>query len=230
VTLLTAPSRETLPQPGRIDNWLELREAAVDERTLILTYQLMNAPLEVKTLQLPPVTLDLGASQAAIPEWPFTASPLTPQFVLAREGLAEVRPDVSPRPIATRGIELRLLCYAVALAALLLWWAYRKFGWRVADRPFSRAYRTLRSLRAKGSYQAALKIVHRAFDETAGRALFARELPGFLSQNPRFAAAGDEARKFFLLSEHEFFAADAAEPSFEWLVSFCRTLSRLEAK
>ena len=231
VKLSAIPAKETLPQPGRVDDWLELRQVEINGRDVAFTYQLMNAPAEVKTLQLPPLTLDAGDSRVAIAEWPFTAAPITPPFVLAREGLSEIRADTPPQIIATRGAELRLLLYALGLAALMLWWGYEKFAWRISDRPFSRAYRELRSLEeGDGAYRRALKIVHRAFDEAAGRALFAQELPGFFAKHPRFEAAAADTHKFFSLSEQEFFTANRSERAIGWIISFCRNLSRLEVR
>lgn len=236
INVATEQDPETLPKSGKVDGWLELREVSSNRRNarteLIFTYQLMNSPAEVKTLALPPLTLAFGNSRVSIPEWPFTASPITPEFVLARDELGEMRPDAPPQPIPTHGTELRLAFYIAAIFAILLWWGYLKFGWRIANRPFSRARRQLHLLRSKdtGSYQTALKIVHRAFDETAGGALFASELPKFLSKHPRFASAADDAKKFFSLSQQEFFARNPNAQSFDWLVSFCRNLSRLEAK
>jgi mxaA protein len=230
------PSQETLPKAGKVDGWFELRQVVVEKRDdraeLVFTYQLMNSPLEVKTLRLPSLTLAFGEGQVSIPEWPITVSPITPAFVLARDDLTEMRPDLPPQRITTGGAELRIAAYGTAVLGILLWWAYTQFGWRIASRPFGRAYRKLRSLKAKdaGSYQAALRIVHRAFDETAGGALFANELPKFLSKHPRFASAGNDAQKFFSLSQQEFFASNSHAGSFDWLISFCRHLSQLEAK
>ena len=230
--ILPPGSSGKLPQPGRVDDWLELKEVKANGRDIALTYQLMNAPAEVKTLQLPSLKFGAEGSEVTVPEWPFTVSPVTPQFVLAREGLSEMRPDVPPQEIPTRATELRLLAYALALAALTLWYAYRKFAWRISNRPFSRAYRDLRSLEATDgdAYQRALKIVHRAFDETAGTALFARELPIFLSRHRRFHAAAADVRRFFSLSQQEFFAAKPGDRPTAWVVSLCRSLSRLETK
>ncbi|MGH8729587.1 MAG: hypothetical protein ACREV9_15835 [Burkholderiales bacterium] len=233
ITVATVQAPEALPKTGKVDGWLELRDIVVerDGRTeLIFTYQLMNAPNEVKTLALPTMTLNFGGLQVSIPEWPFTASPITPEFVLARDELSEMRPDAPPRPISTRAAERRLTFYVIAVLCIVLWWALAKFGWRLSKRPFSRAYRRLRSLRTKDAYPEALKIVHRAFDETAGGVVFANELPKFFSTHPRFAAARDEAQKFFSLSRQEFFADNRHEGSLDWLISFCRSLSRLEAK
>ncbi len=221
-----------LPKPGRIDDWLELRQVKANGREVELMYQLMNAPAEVKNLQLPQLKLGGEGSEVVVPEWPFTASPVTPQFVLAREGLSEMRPDIPPPEISARATELRLLAYGIALTALILWYAYSKFAWRLSGRPFSRAYRNLRSLKIENgdSYPRALKIVHRAFDETAGTALFARELPVFLSRHQRFRAVAADMYQFFSLSEQEFFAARSGDRQFAWIVSFCRSLSRLETK
>src|SRR5690606_6133534 len=115
-----------------------------------------------------------------IGDWPITAAPLAPVHVLARAGLDVMRPDIPPAVISARGPALRLAAYALAAALILLQFAYRRYGFALPWRPgpFARAYRELRAYAARddaAAYRAMLRRLHRAFDETAGRSVFAGE-------------------------------------------------------
>lgn len=137
---------DALPRPGRVNNWLELREAHVENQgaraELLLTYQVINAPDKVTTTALPALRLNAapvaGAASAAsatasattaansapidIGPWPITVSPITPEFVLARAGLEALQPDVQPQPQPLRPIvgRLSMWCLLLLVAGWLL--------------------------------------------------------------------------------------------------------------
>jgi len=212
----------SLPRAGRLDALLEARAPAVERRprfdgaryTIRFAYQLVGSPETVATLLLPPVTLVFeggGAREEAyIADWPVTAAPLAPVHVLARAGLDVMRSDIAPAAISARGPALRLAAYAFAAALILLHLAYRRYGLALPGRrgPFARAYRELRAYAARDdapAYRAMLQQLHRAFDETAGRSLFAGELDAFFAARPAFAGARREIERFFAASRAEFF-------------------------
>lgn len=236
--------KESLPKPGRADLFLELKSVRVDaERpgriALTLTYQLMSAPEQVKVLALPPVELKFQRAgqeiEERIGEWLFTAAPITPEQVVARDGLDELRPDRAPRPISTSWSHARLALYALAASALLLYLGYRRLPFR-RRQPFAAADREVKRLSRnagdRASFQAALRAVHRAFDETAGCAVFAEELGVFFARHPRLAAATPAAKRFFALSRREFFGAEAENglPAWERLIELSRELRKRETK
>jgi mxaA protein len=236
-----------LPKPGRIGTWLELR--APELRTIVreggtryeivFTYQLINAPTELKTLAVPDLMLELtdGAKpvREIVPEFLFTAAPLTPENILARGPLDEMQPDAAPPLLPVATIETRLIAYATAAAAILLFLACRMWGipFIEASRgPFARAASDVKRLaRTPGdtANREAIRRIHRAFDETAGRAVFADEVPEFLSHHPGYAALAPDIGRFFDLSRQEFFAGRTVEPSIlSWLAGFCRECRAVE--
>ncbi len=237
---------DALPKPGRTGAWLELRPPQVKSRPgigrnryeILLAYQVVNAPREIATLALPEVTLPLAGPRPAfesVPDFPFTLAPLTPEHILARAPLDEMQPDAAPPPIETRPVEARLLAYATAAGAILLFLAWRLWGvpFLAAGRgPFAAAFREVGRLARSGSdatRREAIRRVHRAFDQTAGRALFAAEVPAFLQAHPRYAPLRPEIERFFELSRREFFGGGAAEPDLlPWLARFCRECRGLE--
>lgn len=233
--------QEALPQPKRVDRWLRLRAVTMErheeKRTnrydVRLTYEVANVPTEVMTIALPAVALRFqGAGQSleqTITEWPISIGPLTPNYVLARAGLEELRPDAMPVLLDTRSYPIRLGAYAATLGALALWWIASRFGIPFLPRPhgpFSRALHDLRRITRESLegawYRTALRRVHRAFDETAGRAVFAEQLDGFLVEHPQFDALRGKVVEFFELSRQEFFGSGAPARSPDWLLDFCR--------
>ncbi|MCB4771476.1 nonribosomal peptide synthetase MxaA [Ancylobacter sp. Lp-2] len=229
----------SLPRPRSLDYWLELTDSSLTDRgieggaqryTLDLTYQTFYAPLEPKRLDIPavPLTVTDGTRQLAItvPPWSFLMSPLR-EIVATGEGTTmALRPDVAPRPVATSGTQRGLLAALGGVAAglgLLAW----QMGWgpfgRRRDRPFARAAREVRAALASSAksaasstspasapgQRAALLALHRAFDATAGKGVFAEDLPDFFRAHPAFAAVETEVGRLFDASRRLFFGNDA---------------------
>lgn len=236
-----------LPKAGRVDTWLDLQqiELASDvglhstRYQLTLTYQLINSPEAVENLTLPKVSLQLEAGgKVAVqeaPEFFFSAAPITPPQVLAGEGLDVMRPDQPPPLIPETTHRVLFMLFLSVLILALLYMGYLRFGlpWQ-APRPFARAYRDLRGLarRTAGeeAFRQALRRVHRAFDQTAGRPLFAEQLEAFFAEHPRFAQMQSTTQKFFELSQSEFFGIGADERPMNWLLTFCRDWRAVEAE
>lgn len=239
---------KSLPKIGRINAWLELRSAQVSGNSaasdghydITLTYQLPNSPLEIKTLELPAQKFLFNhvgkVSEAKTSEWPVTLAPITPEEVLARDGLEALRPDLPPPGIDTSGYRLRIFAYAAALAAILLYWAHRYFGLPFLAgrrRPFTLAYRDigkLQGLPAESAFTQAMARLHLALNQTAGRSLFAENIDQFLAKHPSRDRLTPLTQQFFALSRQEFFATGAttAQRSLPWLMDFCRTWRDVE--
>lgn len=237
---------KSVPKPGRAGRWLELQAADVSRTAgvgshrvdIALRYQVVNAPREVLTLALPEISLQLSGGTAPrldVPDWPFTVGPLTPATILARGPLDEMQPDAPPPGIDTSRLEHRLAGYAFAAAVLALFVNYGLWGVPFVARsrgPFARAHRELRKLARRnhpGAVREALRRVHRALDESAGRAVFKGELQSFLAQRPRFAPLVPELEKFFDISRSEFFGEGVEEPHpLPWLEDLCRRCRNVE--
>jgi mxaA protein len=252
--LVSAPrqyslDRASLPKSGRVNAWIELGEIALTERSgmnarnyeIGLDYQLLNSPLEVKTLELPPLRLKFVAgserAEQRVGSWPFTLAPITPETVLARAGLEELRPDRAPTLIDTRAVRLRLALYGTLLGAALLVLGYRRFAAPLLARgPFARAYRELAALSAHAqdplTYRRALRRMHRAFDESAGRSVFAETLDRFFGERAQAARLRADTNLFFELSRREFFGAglSADVRSLDWLLALCRRWREVERR
>ncbi|HET8609295.1 MAG TPA: hypothetical protein VFM11_06115 [Burkholderiales bacterium] len=218
-----ALDRDSLPKSGRKGAWIALNDVAVSRRPgwsvthyeVRLTYQLINAPRDVRTLSLPALTLrTAGASPRELPvaQWFFTAAPLTPPTILARGDLGELRPDVKPLLLPTAVLKARLFAYGAAAAAIVLYLLIMRFGVPFTRRrhgPFARACRDIvritRNTDDVRAFRAALTALHRAFNEAAGHSVFAGELDGFFAAHTRFAPLRSDVERFFALSQREFF-------------------------
>lgn len=252
---------DALPRRGRVDTWLELHHIALQAEPggaeLHLVYQLINAPPKLTTIELPPLELALRdpahpeAKPAAvsIDAWPVTVAPLTPEYVLSRAGLADVQPDIQPRPEPTGWLWARVALWSSLLAACLLAWAVQRHPqlafWR-RHAPFRLAWRDLRHMARRGAagpelQRRALERMHRAFDAAAGCAVFAQRLEPLYAAQPALRAAAADIDAFFAASRRSFFAA-AASPAvgaatgtpdraaLDTVLALCRRLAQLEAQ
>jgi mxaA protein len=70
----------------------------------------------------------------------------------------------------------------------------------------------------------ACRALHAAFNETAGRTVFAGAVDSFVAQVPRFAGLRDDIHIFFERSQAAFYAdsAQAQDPAPDWLLAFAR--------
>ena len=251
-TLPVAPQAQltidALPRAGRLNAWLNLLEVGVvrdgDRLTLTRRFQLTASAEQVKLLYLPQAEVRLkvdGREQVErLPAVPLTVSPLTGRQSIARTSLGDLRPDwIVPVPDPARidrwlGIALGASMLAVC-AALLLRWRLR----RIADfAPFRSAAREL-ARRARRMQIGATdlsegyRILHRAFDLSAGETLFAGNLDTYLRHHPRLAPQRQSIAAFFARSTQRFFDADGSAEAdateFRRLHELARGLARLDA-
>ncbi len=241
--------KKSLPKPGRMNAWLELRDITVTDSSIAgrknyrvkLFYQLPNSPTEIRVIELPAHRFSFSeANQKPVEvrstEWPMTIGPITPAEVLARDGLEALRPDITPRGIDTAPIRRRMLLSTMALAALLIYWCYRHFGipfLASQQRPFTRTYRELNRLKKENDleiFPKAIEKLHRALNETAGKSLFTENFEQFLGHRSISDGLADKTREFFQISRAEFFGGGApdSQRSLSWALDFCRAWRDVE--
>jgi mxaA protein len=238
----------SVPQPGPLNAWLELIGSRFEESSangekayrISLDYQNFYPALDSRSLDVPGFALTFTSGgqpvTAQVPSWSFLISPLREVQPPARASGADyMQPDVRPSYIGLRRerlVTLGLLAAAlvafVILAYRLAWWP---FPGR-AKRPFTAAARRIRKLLGSGQteagYRQSLLTLHRAIDATAGRAVFAEDLPDFIDRAPAFSRLKEEFNLFFRSSRRVFFGDDVAGATVEFgadaLVRFCDRL------
>jgi mxaA protein len=233
-TLLVDPDTTlqaaSLPKPGPLSYWLDLRRVEVREsraeggKTLYriaLVYQNFYVPLDPRKLTIAEWPLRLSQGSAVIPAFAFTASPIRELFPEKSGETVDtfLKPDAKAAPISVEWVQAWLWLNAiVALLALTLlayhfaWWPFTARP----DRPFARAARFIAGLSGEGAstaeHRAAMLALHRAFDSTAKRRLLADDVDGFLAQHPEFAAGRGDIARFFASSRQIFFGGGAEQP------------------
>ncbi|MGR9106190.1 MAG: hypothetical protein ACU843_04575 [Gammaproteobacteria bacterium] len=241
--------QNSLPHPGPLGKWLELREVeateiASDQETryrIKLLYQIFPAIRDSEIRQIPGIAFQVyNGSQSLTfhsPESSLTLDPLIPDFIPDSE--IRIRAAKKPLPIAlTRHLQILTGLGAAALV-VLAYFAWRRgllpFS-RSAKLPFSRALKEVaRSRRAESvspEYRSALCVVHRALNETAGETLFAGGLEDFFRAFPAYAPMREKTLVFFKLSQQVFYAqsmpSEAPDCPLRWLEQFCREYRSIE--
>lgn len=214
----------TLPQPRPVTYWLDLTAVNLAELKekegarryrLRLTYQTFYAPLEPRALDIPAVPLAARDGDKrlllTVPAWTFVTSPLREITSSRAANPMALQPDATPLPYPVQG-DLRAAAAAAGIAAACLLALAILNGWGpFATRrlPFTAAARRMRHLlsgdASPGAYSAALLLLHRAFDDAAGRRLLADDVPGFITRTPGLAPDADDIARFFCASRIAFF-------------------------
>ena len=215
----------SLPRPGPVTYWLDLRSVTLEEdtvadgqRTIVLglRYQTFYAPLEPKEMKVPAVALELigggGRVSLDIPDWSFVTSPI--REIMAPSTPAAMAPDSRIGVIDTYPAQMRAIAGLVVglLALVALAW-HRGIGpFARRSRPFALAAGQVRRLMRKdpaAGYRAALLSLHRAFDAAFGRRLLAGDVDAFVAGRPSFGGLATELAAFFAASRALFFGAGA---------------------
>ncbi len=208
----------TLPPPGRVNSWFERRRATVvtdafSYHWLAVEYQFLNAPKAVTAAPLPAWQLTVRTTAAlapltlAVPATSLNIAPLSPPGSPEQVGTRDLRPDHLPATIAKapicRAIAITSTGFALTLLAWLAWvlWRNKRAN---ATQPFAHALRELRTL--PDDAPRAWQILHRAFDQAAGRVIHSATLPVLFERAPQLAPVRAEIEEFFAQSTQRFFA------------------------
>lgn len=219
---------ESLPRVGQRGLPIELR--ALDWQPLgggrfelRLRYQVFHAPVAVRTMELPTLSLRFTGEPREqtlrLEGWPVTVAPLVPVDVSPRRGLGELQPDVPPPRFDLAPSSTRLAVYAALVGLGLLYLAYVYLGLPLLRRrrPFGRAWPQLAALPATVDaerWRGAARELHRALDASAGRAVFIDQVDDFLERRPDFRPVRAELLAFLAESREAFFGgSDATRPT-----------------
>ncbi|HEX4584265.1 MAG TPA: hypothetical protein VH183_05510 [Burkholderiaceae bacterium] len=240
--LLVDPLRDgtvdpaSLPRPGRSGRWFQLREVIAVPDGVRLAYQIVNAPPQLQQENLPSLSVRVIAPdghphEAAV--GPFTVAMAPVAHFGADDAIRSdnVRPDLEPGPIDTASRRRRVLAYAAALLVLVATQLApslaRRFGWRPAG-PFARARRALaRRGDSAEARREALRRLHRALDEVAGRTTALDNVELLFRAHPWLAPGRAKVESLLADSRAAFFG-DAPPPPRERLLSVAGQLADLE--
>lgn len=228
----------SLPVAGPLGNWVERHAVRIESdprgrRWLVVDYQIMNSPQQIKLVTLPAWRLaakEGAAADLAIPEWQISVATLTPEQPFGRAGLGGLRPDREAPAIDVAPMRRRMMTgIGFALALMLLWagwWSWR--NWLASShQPFAKALREIRGV-DEASPQAWVAL-HRAFDATAGRVVQVETLPQLFERAPRLKPQRSAIEAFFAQSSARFFETGAAAPAVS-VRALCTELRRIEKR
>jgi mxaA protein len=210
-TLERGVDDSSLPLEGkRYGTWLYLK--TIDRTTLhlIFHYQIVNVPLKNTAIETP--RLDVKKSDGQWLTLPSTLITIGPSLAVA-EGVGKIpaKPDMKPRLIATDDAvkRLQLLVLTAVVSGLIL--AFWHFGWKTKNRqPFAQAVHDLsRFKRHVVTAEQATRILHTAFNHTAGTVVVYGELEAFIKQHPWLQPLHADIVLFYTQSEQHFFARNS---------------------
>lgn len=212
------PARDQEGRPMSLHGHRVLPAAASEAcdpcRWLVLDWQVFKAVRMTEDVPLPAaelrlrqgsqvVTLTLPAARVAV-------SPLVP-WERRRDWLDSVRPGWQASPYDVAAVVRQGVVLATLAALCFAAWAWTSGRWlpRARSRPFAQAWGALRARHRRDAAAPAqaedLRLWHRAFDATAGRAVLAEDLPAFFDQHPAFAPLAPECTAMFAASQRFFF-------------------------
>lgn len=234
--------------------------SAGGEKTRIdvrLVYQIFYAALEPKQVELPAITLQFKKTSDAVPSAESDTTVKVPALSLLVSPLREIvlnnvasdnadkspadalRPDVVPTLLPVAALKTRiailLAVLAATLAALLRHYAIFPFHVR-KGRPFAHALKEVsglvRGTQDTAARRAQMLALHRAFDASLGRRLFAEDIQQFLARHVEHQPSTAQIEAFFAESRRVFFGSDDVNDTSRFdadrLLEFARRLAQEE--
>lgn len=196
----------------RVGTWLYLKDLQQIDSTLLFSYQVVNVPKENTVIETPIYELsDVDGNILTIPSSKMSIGPL---LSLEKEGRLQLKPDHPPIVLPTKSYEQQLqstLSVAIIISLVLLVW---HFGWKPRNRqPFAQAVYELSRLRWQRSKDAnqPARILHAAFNQTAGTIVAHKELSQFLATTPWLASLETDIDTFYQTSSGHFFTKEAGQ-------------------
>lgn len=232
---------DALPEPGKLNTWLAI-EAPDIRRNAMGSYTRMQLRLIYQVTNVEP-----GITQVPVPhhDLVFTdgkkqTKVLVPAIridlnTVTDPSATDLQADQPPRLLPQRYQHLAL--YAGVLLIALAGLAWRYFGFTLADKrqPFTQTWkrwRRRRYARDEATTVAALRDIHQAFNDTAGKTVFAETLDAFFAEHKQFDPLRQPINDFFIYSRSVFFAAGMRESATQYtpaeLVDFLRRCSDAE--
>lgn len=219
---------ESLPLPGRVAPWLEVRRAALESahdtsQAFVVTYQIFAETEQATQAPLPEFHVRLrsgaGAADVTVPSRGFLLSPALPATLTDRD--RELRPSPAPAPVPEGAVlagALASLAVALAATGFLLWRYDRLPFLPYAPGPLLRAWRSWRrrSRRALTGEEetALLRDLHGALNQSAGETLYPSTLQRLFDRAPYLAPQRVEIERVFVASWHRFYGdGDAPVPA-----------------
>ena len=213
----------SLPGIGMLDEALSIREIKAEDlldegttpRQLHVVYQVFKSVKTPEALIIPSLHVRFKGDPPQ--EFDTTTRTLTIEPLIPAEALLEqleIRAPHPPHPIDTQTAQDRLIQWLGAFGAALLLLLLRHWRHLKRSRPFAairrRCAKALTLRHQRQGLETAVRLIHRALNQTYGHTLFEKDLPRFFEDQSRFSSEKASLRDFFILSDAVFF-----DPSFD---------------
>lgn len=213
--------------------WFYLRSFDLGEKQLQLHLQVMNVPIDHREVMTP--RWQLRTVDDAFIE--IERLPVVLGSAVARELVPEqsaMQPDMPAPKVETAAAQQRLTLAIVVLVVVVLVLIIWHLGLRPRQQlPFARARLRLwlMSLRGQHDVTAAARVLHGAFNQSAGAVVVTDRLSVLFEQCPWLTPLSDDIRHFYQHSASQFFSRQA-EASLQFsdiskLVRACREREKL---
>ncbi|CAG0997755.1 mxaA protein [Methylophilaceae bacterium] len=237
----------SLPVIGKTSGYVELRNArweSQDEKMttrhdLTLDWQIFQVLPEVRPYALRPLALQFRRGEELLAVHVDAPSVMVSSFlpVVMKPAYMAPQADIAAALRQVRNLQSGVIAALCGLLLSTIYFAWR-FDWlrlgRSARRPFRRACREIRSMRKTGSMVeqslAAMRILRRACDASAGVTLSMESLHVLFRRNPWLMPLRVEVEGFYDESERVFFAGSTHVPSLDQLSALGRRLRALETQ
>lgn len=213
---------DSLPLPGRVAPWLEVRRANLGPRDasgaqeLVVTYQIFAEAEQATRATLPEFKLKASDGTnirvVSVPARAFLLSPALPPTLTDED--RELRPSPQPKPLAQTGhIVGALMSLALALAsAVYLLWRYDRLPfWPYAPGPLARAWRRWRRKPeqdlSSAEQAALLRDMHAALNRSAGETLYPSTLERLFERAPYLTPLRERIETLFGASWNSFYGS-----------------------
>jgi len=196
----------------RYGTWMYLKAVERTTSDLVFHYQIVNVPLKNTVIETP--RFDVKNSDGDWLTLPSTLVTIGPSLAVD-EGVENItaKPDIKPTLISTDDSvkRLQLLVLIAIVSGLIL--AFWHFGWKTKNRqPFAQAVHDLSRLKFHAVTQdQATRILHTAFNHTAGTVVVYGELEALLKQCPWLQPLQADISLFYTQSEQHFFARNSQQ-------------------
>ncbi len=215
---------ESLPLPGRVTPWLEVRHAAAEPahgsvQDVVVTYQIFAETEQATRAPLPEFNLRLrgpdGPTDVVVPSQSFLLSPALPETLGDHD--RELRPSPAPMRVPESdalAAALASLFVAFVAGAYLLWRYDRLPFLPYAPGPLLRAWRRWRRRSNRELTQdeetELLHEWHGALCLSAGETLYPSTLPRLFDRAPHLVPIRHEIERVFAASWQRFYGRDVA--------------------
>jgi len=234
---------DSLPLPGRVAPWLEVRaargEPGRDGGTIdvVVTYQIFAETEQAARVPIPAFTLRLRGANGTVPvevaEQSFLLSPALPPTLADQD--REIKPSpppiLLPRAGAIAGVAIASFA-ALACGAFLLW-LHDRLPWLPrAPGPFAQLWRRWRRRARRGvapaEHAVLLREWHAALNRAAGETLYAATMPRLFERAPHLASLRVPLERVFASSWSYFYAPGSPAPAWHEVFDLVRAAAARE--